>query len=885
MGARSVSTLSQLAFRRADTRAGTQDPVTKTMVMTPWVARTADGLYVGEDRTVWLVRLLPGYSYAWEPAETQLAEGSRLHQLLDELGRTSKPPAIGEFGSLAKSRVVHLVSHLQFTPPTIPTGDPGREDDQMLYRNPAYRQLLGEVFETSEIVVPDQRTYLYVRLWPSSPPSRRRRNRSAWRQLRDWAERYTNSDLPDLDLYEADKRAVLGILGHYRPKVPSAGDMQMPERWLSGGSTATPYYIEEADRLIVRERNPAAFDRWEKLHRAAEDAESRGDSKRGEELVIEAEAAVVAGGNCVQFCSFTEQSEPDILGQAPAAAWVADAQLHDAGAICVSLRFELEAGSVTRNLAAKGQRRAYRQAEEEQSTSVTGLDRVENEDTFAGAKATEDHYAVTGEPAIRRMSVLFAWEMTEADEIFSDFLRARYDLDVLPLTQRQFEAYQETLPCSPYLAAPGRPYSHDSFISLVAHSGIGSTSELGDGRGALLGVSHPGGSLVYINPFAASEENTPPTMVVCGDPGSGKTFAAQWSSLQFSTMGIPVIMINPKGEQSLAGYAESCGGECIAISNLATKPGAFDPFRFADGRTIVEIAVEHITTGLNERGDALSREQTIALAEALEQGVANQVGCVGTALHYLAPKGHKALAEQIWAWARSNSNFALGIGFEPVAPLAYRNRLTLIEFDQSLALPDNVNANQLSMMENSAIAAMRLLTRASIEVLKRSGGGVLTVDEAWTFLSSPHAAATINGLQRKGRSLGVFLLMLTQRIADVMSAEMEGYISRAALAKMDDEKEIVAGLKLCRVEPRPDLIEMVRTAKPSPPQPGDPARGVPGQPARPAKMIFRDLKGRHGVITVEPVPERLRLMMSTNRRDIQDRNRYSDVTHATMGER
>lgn len=887
MSTPSLSTLSTLISRRPTTPVGSENPVTHAQVNTTVAARTADGVYVGEDRSVWLVRLIPSYSYAWEPAEVQLGHGATLHQLLDELGRTSKPPVIGEFGSLSKNRTVQVVSHLAFDPPTIPTGDPDAEEDRRLYSQPNYQNLLREVFDSSELVVPRQAAFLLVQLWPSAPPSQRRRRRSVLRQLRDTVERATNADMPDLGSYEADKRAVLTILGHYRMQVPTLADLHLLERWLSGGSTPTPYYIEESDRLVVRDRNPKAFDQWLHLLGLAEKAELAGDAPRAERFAEDAEAAILDGGNCVQFLSFTDHGAPDEIGRAPAAAWVADAQLHDAGAVCVSQRFELEPGSVTRNKASKGQRRAFRQAEEEQSASVTGLDRIENVDAFDGARATEDHYAVTNEPSIHAMSVMFAWEMADVDETFADFLRARYDLDVIPMVGRQFEAYQETLPCAPYLAAPGRPYSHDAFLSLVAHSGVGSTSELGDGKGALLGVSHPGGSLVWLNPFAASEENTPPTMVVCADPGGGKTFAAQWINLQFSRMGLPAIIINPKGEQSLRGYAEACGGECIAISHVATKPGAFDPFRFAEGRTLVEIAVEHITTGLNNNGDALSREQTIALAEAISEGVERGARSVGQCVHYFLPnRGHQPLAEQILSWARTNSNFGLGIGFEPVEPLAYQNRLTLIEFDQSLALPDSSNANQLSMMENSAVAAMRLLTRASIEVLMRAGGGALTVDEAWTFLSSPHAAAVINGLQRKGRSLGVFLMMLTQRLADVMSAEMESYISRAAIGMMQDPKEIEAGLRLCRMDVRSDLVDLIRTAKPEPPVAGDEARGIPGQPARAAKMVFRDLHGHRGVITIEPVPERIRRMMSTNRRDIlaRDAAHFSAAAPASMGE-
>jgi hypothetical protein len=379
------------------------------------------------------------------------------------------------------------------------------------------------------------------------------------------------------------------------------------------------------------------------------------------------------------------------------------------------------------------------------------------------------------------------------------------------------------------------------------------------------------------------------TYLAAGFVPTHNTFLLQFLCYQFALLNIPVWFINPKGEDSLSDYAHFCGGELVAISNLQTEIGAFDPFRFAKGRDIVQIATDHITTSLNNNGDTLDMDDVIAISQALQEGVDHGAGSVGKSLWYHLPPNRHHVAERVINWARANANFALGIGWEPKEELGGGRRFTVVEFDQGAALPERTDPNTLTMGENSAIAGQRLLWRAGIEIMKTAGGGVVAGDEAWTFLSSPNAAEIINGLNRKGRSLGIFLALMTQRIADIDTADLEAYLSRVAVMHLEDLAEIEAALKLCRMESTPELVNLIRGAKPERPIAADPERRIPARPAKPAQMIFRDINGRHGVATVEPVVERYRLAFSTNRKDKvtrqQDREEASrgEGVHATNG--
>ena len=753
---------------------GKQNDTHRHMIATPWHARTSGGLWIGVDGSVTLYRKIPMYSYAWETLEAQMTKGGLLHQMLDELGRLSKAPSVGEFASLAKNRKVHVVSHVRYVRPPYPEGC-----------SPEHKAFLDELFLESNIVVPQQFTAIGVTLWPSQPIGKRRQKRNIVEQVRDYAAQYSTARLPDLELYEADQQLVTSVLGHYGVETLSVDERLYMERWLSGGTTDEPVFVEEDDRIIVKDRNPESYKNWERLSGLAAECEKEGSKERAQELYMEAEAEILNGGNIVQFLAASESGMPERIGEAPNAPWLMDAQQHPFAAICTSLRFELEPGSITRNRARKSQKHAYKQLEEEAQASEI-LSRVEQEDAFAGAKSVEDHYATSSEPSITKLSLLWAWEYADVDENFADALRARYEIDAQVLAKRQYDAAQETLPASPIMAAPDRPYSHDALLQTIAHSGLGSMSTIGDSIeksddpnrplpvAVHTGISHPSGSIVWTNPWAASELAKSPTMCVIGRPGSGKTFLIQHLCYQFALNNIPVYFVNPKGSDSLQDYATFCGGETIRISDVATKPGAFDPFRFAEGREIVEIATDHIASSLNNRGDGLGMDEVIAISSALETAVrSGQVQSVGQAMYYL-PEQYKYLAERVWNWARNNSNFALGVAFEPRGPLGAQRRFTLVEFDQEASLPERTNPNELTMGENSAIAGQRILWRAGIEIMKKAGGGVVAGDEAWTFLSSPHAASIIAGLNRKGRSMGIFLALMTQKIADIEMGDLEG---------------------------------------------------------------------------------------------------------------
>jgi len=166
---------------------------------------------------------------------------------------------------------------------------------------------------------------------------------------------------------------------------------------------------------------------------------------------------------------------------------------------------------------------------------------------------------------------------------------------------------------------------------------------------------------------------------------------------------------------------------------------------------------------------------------------------------------------------------------------------------------------------------VRLVTRSSLEILAASKGGVLVVDEAWMFLQSSEGLAALQSLGRMGRSQNILPVFATQRVDDLLKegVDMEGYLSRVFVLQLADEREARAALRLCRLEPTQGRINWLRTA--------GPRRREGDRPGRAAMGLHRDLQGRHSAVLFGPVPEDVRLAISTNPEDRQARDRDGDT--------
>jgi len=536
---------------------------------------------------------------------------------------------------------------------------------------------------------------------------------------------------------------------------------------------------------------------------------------------------------------------------APNAQWALEAASHPYGPKIVSVRAELEPSVVTRSRARRSQRRIEASMKEEAATG--DLEHVEYSQTFQQAQSFEQYLVDSNEAILTNCSILMVRPVRPSDETYVDFLRNQYQIEVKPLEHRQLRALDETLPCS---SRRVNPFLQDVSISMIAHAGMNGFSNLGDKTGVYVGLANPDFTPVYLDPSGALKENKPAAMLVAGDSGSGKSFLCQMIGVQSVLAGSSTIFINPKGFSSLAPMAELVGGTVVKMSALEGTPGAFDPFRYAPPSVAAEIATNHILGVLGGEG-GFTQAQQLEIGSALKRAASTGARCVGDAFPFMTDR---TVVEQIRQQVEGSALFALGISLIPAEPFKGVKGMTLIEFDRKLDLPDpSKPATAYTRPEKIALSAIRLVTRAAMEILMLSEGGVLIVDEAWTFLGYSEGLSALQQLGREGRSLNILPVFATQRVADILSRDMKSYMSRVFCLKLTDERDARAALELCGLEPTEARVNWLKTC--------GPRRADGDTPARPAMALHRDLHDRHSAVLITPIPELLEKAISTNPED------------------
>ncbi len=663
---------------------------------------------------------------------------------------------------------------------------------------PAHASFLRETLEG--FTVPKRALLIGVRLRPTGTG----KSETVMEQARRVATKLLLEDVTDRGQYAEDAQFIGGMVSRFGGRRLSRAEQSQLESWYNVGRGPDVTIIERTTTLEVSDVDTVEM------------------------------SAVMRFGNPVMY--------------APNARWALDALSHIDAPRIVSVRAELEPAIATRARARRAQRRVDSQMREENASG--DLERIEYSTTFQQAQEFERFLVEVGEPILSNCSILIGRSVKPTNETYIDFLRNSYDIEVKPLEHRQIRALDETLPASPRRI---NPFLQDISISMLAYAGLNGFSDLGDPKGAYIGVADPDLTPVYLDVAAAPARNMPPGMLVAGDPGSGKTFLCQSIALQSTLAGYPVIFINPKGFDSLAPLAELVNGQVVKMSALATRPGAFDPFRYAPAPVAAEIATTHILSVLGNR-EGFNQAQALMIGSAMREAASNGARCVGDALPLISDPD---VVTQIRQQVEGSALFALGVALEPWPEFPSTGGLTLVEFDRKLDLPDpSKDSTMYTRAENISLAAVRLVARASLEILMRSGGGVLIVDEAWTFLGFPEGLAAMQSLGREGRSLNILPIFATQRVADVVSRDMEGYLSRVFCLKLSDPREARAALELCKLEPTEQRINWLSSC--------GPVAATDDRPARPPRALHRDLDDRHAAVILGPTPPWVYEALTTN---------------------
>lgn len=782
-----------LSLRSSGGRGGTQREETATLWTTPWAWRDENGLYIGWNKEAWLYWQVPIHPIMWEDPQNRLDVGGSLLQLLSELGDMNVDNSMG-LALLSNSRQIHVLS--------VSWEEPGKPAEG------ASSELADFQAACLDFMIPNKALFVGVQIRAESALTIAKYKgwRGLMEQAKDLGTRTLGEEVPNREIFNKDREKVERILRRHGAAPPTVSALAQLEAWYNRG--ASPDVV----------------------------------------LQVADESLYVSDYDRLEFSAVMRFKEKTF--EAPNAQWALDATTHPTGPKVVSIRGELQAPSIARNRARSAQRRIRAQMDEEMATG--DLERIEDSIAYQQAQEVERFVALGQAPLLANCSIIMARQVgTDNEETYMDELRQSYGIEMKPLVMRQLEALDETLPAS---SRRVNPFLQDVSLEMVAYCGLQGWSNIGDPSGTFVGLADPDYTPVWLDLFGAPARNEPPAMGIFGEPGSGKTYLCQLLATQAALDGHQVIFINPKGFSTLKPFADLVEGTVVKMSELEeARSGYFDPFRFAEPEMAAEIATNFILQVLGNTGVAgmgFSAEQELRLGSGLKNGARAGARCVADAIQYVEDTDvRRMIVEQI----ASSALFSIGISTSPAPRYQGRKGLTLIEFDRKLDFPEKGKPpSSYTRSERISLAAVRLVTRASMEILVGSGGGVMVVDEAWTFLSSSEGLAALQQIGREGRSLNLLPIFATQRVDDLLrdGIDMEGYMSRVMVMKLTDEREARAALTLCGLEPTQGRINWLRNAGP--------------KNGRPAMGLHRDLSKRHAAVYIGPVPPDAHVAFTTN---------------------
>lgn len=595
--------------------------------------------------------------------------------------------------------------------------------------------------------------------------------------------------------YQQDLEDVDDMLTRSGFTIPTTKDFHLAESWWAAGGSTGATLLPHADHFHVFQTVAGA------QTAARLDVES-----------CKAWPTGIEGHHVLRMGSVYGLDLPFQAAKEPLSAWVTS--LLDRGAVMVSIRGKVEPSPITRKELRR--QRARYLADIRNARAEGKMDDQEQEERSRTIESVEAAYAGgKAFPTLVETSVVAAFNTDGKKRL--ETLGHGTAFEVAPMDNRQAIALAESWVGSPVRSNPNLM---DLPSSAVAYSGLPNLATVGDSSGATVGFTVRDGQEALMSATASSDQDTYPLAAVVGSSGSGKSQLMAFLGHQYGDPehgeGRPVIIIDPKkGSDFSEGFGESVTTYSLdSFSGDATGAGGvggtgvFDPLRFsktpADG---VNTAVSMLHFARVWENDSKQNFEA-DLQAALKWGISQGARAIGTAL-MIAKGDGKATAELADPIIRQSQNdplFGAIVGLQDEGEiLSASEGITYIKVgNANLELPPpGVDQGSLSLTQRVSAALIRMMVYGSAEAL-RDRRGVLLLDEAWVFLDA--GAEEVERLGRLARSLEVFPILFTQRISDLLEANLTNHIARGIILHTKDRREARAAFKLFGVEATEDRM-------------------------------------------------------------------------------
>lgn len=312
------------------------------------------------------------------------------------------------------------------------------------------------------------------------------------------------------------------------------------------------------------------------------------------------------------------------------------------------------------------------------------------------------------------------------------------------------------------------------------------------------GVRNP----IFFDPHTPIYNNKPPTTIVTGIPGSGKTFFLQLLACQSSIMGKTTIVIDPKGDFLNLKEIEGELGANVNFINIAKKKGALDPFYNGENEgdklsTIID-TISILVGGVTEN-------QKTAILPTINDMINENGASMETLykrLHRSEDPEVRSLASNLEMSSKLEyANIIFAPGGNPRSRINFKTGMTifpLLGIDLPIEEKDMDKSGSVNKAtrpkENLGAAIMFLLTDIIRKLLKKKTiiPKTLIIDEAWVLASNDAGRRCIKEVGLLGRSRGIALILASQKNSHYESLDTDSTTgNRFCFAASEREAEFM----------------------------------------------------------------------------------------------
>jgi hypothetical protein len=479
---------------------------------------------------------------------------------------------------------------------------------------------------------------------------------------------------------------------------------------------------------------------------------------------------------------------------------------------------------------------------------------VQTQDKTYSARELQARLGCSDRPPMLRAAITLCVGADSEEEREERVERLRHEYGRIELHRplgEQHRLFVSALPARPFPIADYKAHLLPeqlgaSVPTAISHAG----SEIGPYVGYTLSGSR---SPIQFDLAEASKQNRPPTVLLTGSLGSGKTMAMQTLEYHALLQGSwPVVDIDPKGGgdhgiAKLAGVADRM--ETIELGPEERYRGLLDPLRVAEPETREDVAYNFLASILPP---PVRPEWQTEIRSAIAEVAAGGRGSTGEIVAELKRKNTPAAGEAARALeVHLMAGLArLGYGEPGVeAPEVGNTQLISLQI-RNLTLPTpGISRSEYQEDERIGQAVLNLVAAYALRLCARDRKvhSVLALDEAWALINSQYGLALMSRISRMGRSQNITPLLASQMVGD--AEQMEPLVGSYFAFGVETEDEARHSLELLRLDVDDDALQQRLIG------------------FREGRCYFRDFEGRVVPMRIDPGRDLLRELDTTPQRE------------------